>query len=186
MISLPDVALLALGGMLLLSTIVLCAQMQRPISNAIKWWVLTILFFAALALSGCASTHVREASPLINAHIESIRSPLLPTPSRQFQKAQTDNVILTRAEWLIVRQGQLRRQAIIKALRLEVDAYKKANAIQVQRERQKREQSQEKCKRAIAAEQRRVILPWVFVGTASVVAIVGFSLYIGKIGKTAP
>ncbi len=181
MISLPDVALLALGGMLLLSTIVLCAQMRRPISNAIKWWVLTILFFAALALSGCASTHVREASPLINAHIESIRSPLLPTPSRQFQKAQTDNVILTRAEWLIVRQGQLRRQAIIKALRLEVAACKKANAIQVQRERKKREQAQEQHKRAIAAEQRFAILPWVLVGAVSVVAVVGLSLYIGKI-----
>ncbi len=177
-----------------------CAVRQRPLAYAVKGWALLLLFLVLLALSGCATTlmsarsNTEKAQELIQGHVSDVASMIQisqKSESRPSQKSenstkQTDPVILTREQWLFVRSAQLRRQAKIRLQRIELEACKKQSRVHVQRERKKREQAHEQHKAAIASAERQAILPWVIVGVTATAALVGFSLYIGKIGKTAP
>lgn len=194
MIKVIDIALLALGGVLLITTSLVCAVWRRPLTHAVKLWVLFLLFLFLLALSGCATTsmstrlNTEKAQGLIQGHVSEIAQKIQvaqKSESRPSQKSeptkQTDPVVLTREQWLLVRSAQLRRQAKIKLQRIELDACKKQNQVNIQRERKKREQAQEQHKRSLASAERRAMLPWVIVGVTATAAFVGFALYIGKI-----
>ncbi|MCB9639077.1 MAG: hypothetical protein H6727_09310 [Myxococcales bacterium] len=190
MINLLDIALIALGGGLLMGTSVVCAAWERPLTHALKWWGLILLFLTALALGGCATTgtlSTGKQTQLIQAHISdlaqelpSLRKSDVSTLQKPKASPKTDPVTLTREQWLLVRSAQLRRQAKLKWQRIELEACKKAMRVQVGRERKKREHVAQQYKALLALEKRRAVLPWVFVGVVSTVAVVGFVLYLGK------
>lgn len=108
-------------------------------------WALGGLGAVSCSLCGCVPAEVRRAAPTTQ-----------PTCTNK-----SDGFTLSRADWLIIRQGQERAKAKIAKLKADLVACEKLRRVEVERERKKRE---------AAIKQANSPLPWVVVVVVAVLA----------------
>lgn len=104
-------------------------------------WSLGGLGALSCSLCGCAPVVVRRAAP---------------KQTQQTKQSCTnkDDIVLSRSDWLVIRQGQERRKATISKLKADLEACEKLRRVEVERERKKRE---------AVIKQANSPLPWVVV-----------------------
>lgn len=118
-------------------------------------WSLGGLGALSCSLCGCAAPVVRRAAP------------------KQTKQSCTnkDDIVLSRSDWLVIRQGQERRKATISKLKADLEACEKLRRVEVERERKKRE---------AVIKQANSPLPWVVV---IVVAALGVGVVVVAVVK---
>jgi len=117
-------------------------------------WSLGGLGALSCAMCGCAPVVVRRAAP-----------------TTQPSCTSKGDIVLSRSDWLLIRQGQERRKATISKLKADLEACEKLRRVEVERERKKRE---------AVIKQAKSPLPWVVV---IVVAALGVGVVVVAVVK---
>ena len=127
-------------------------------------WSLGGLGAVSCSLCGCAAPVVRRAAPKQTKQAKQAKQ-------AKPRCTNKDDIVLSRSDWLIIRQGQERRKATISKLKAGLEACEKLRRVEVERERKKRE---------AVIKQANSPIPWVVV---IVVAALGVGVVVVAVVK---